>query len=143
MPLAPRDELQALTRLDADLLALAVTPVARPSLGPRLDSLQPQIGQSWPGLALIAELLMLDGGRQNAMMIDRLAPPAPLVALGLIRVEGATPHQVIRPALKLIRAMLGRDDERISLALPQAGRSGPVPSAALAGQMPKGGHHGR
>ena len=111
LPLAPREALQALTRLDVDLMALALAPVARPSLGPRLHSLQPQIGLSWPGLALVEELLMLEGGRQIAMMIDRLAPTAPLVALGLIRVEGPTPHQVIRPAPRLIQAMLGRDAE--------------------------------
>ena len=111
LALAPRDALQGLTRLDVDLLALALAPVARPGLGPRLQSLQPHLGQCWPGLAVIEELLMLEGGSQIGVMIDRLRPTAPLCALGLIKVEGATPSQIIRPAPRLIQAMLGRDAE--------------------------------
>ena len=111
LPLAPRESLEALTRLDVDLMALALAPVGRPSLGPRFHSLQPQLGQPWPGLALIEELLMLDGGHQIGMMVNRLAPTSPLVSLGLIRVENVTPHQIIRPAPRLVHAMLGRDAE--------------------------------
>jgi hypothetical protein len=112
LALAPQDGgLEALTRLDLDLMALALAPVARPALGPRLQSLQPHLGQCWPGLPLIEEVLMLEGGRQITMMIDRLRATAPLSALGLVRVEGATPSQIIRPTPRLVQAMLGRDAE--------------------------------
>ncbi|WP_309663776.1 ATP-binding protein [Tabrizicola sp.] len=109
--MAPREALDPLTRHDLDLMALALAPVARPSLGPRFQSLQPQLGQPWPGLALIEDLLILNGGAQIALMVDRLRPTAPLVALGFLRVEGATPNQTIRPAPRLIQVMLGRDAE--------------------------------
>ncbi|WP_096785437.1 ATP-binding protein [Rhodobacter sp. CZR27] len=111
LALAPREDLAALTRLDVDLMALALAPVARPALGPRLWSLQPQAGSCWPSLPLIEDLLMLDGGGQIALLVDRLRPTAPLSALGLIRVEGATPAQTVRPAPRLIQTMLGRDAE--------------------------------
>lgn len=107
----PPGALAPLNRLDLDLMALALAPVARPALGPRFLSLQPQAGTAWPGLPLVQELLMLADGAEVGLLFERLHPAAPLVALGLIRVEGMTPSQVLRPGPQLIRALLHRDPE--------------------------------
>ncbi len=106
-----REVLDGLVSLDFDLMALALAPVARPALAPRLQSLQPQIAQSWPGLPLLQEMLMLDGAEDIGRLIQRLTPTAPMVAADMIRVEGKTPNQIIRPGPGLIRAMLARDPE--------------------------------
>jgi hypothetical protein len=108
---ASAEVLDQLTRLDIDLLALALAPVARPALAPRIQSLQPQIGTAWPGLPLVQEMLMLDEAQEMALLFDRLAPTSPLVASGLLRLEGATPYQTLRPGPRVIQAMLGRDAE--------------------------------
>ncbi|WP_299302801.1 ATP-binding protein [uncultured Litoreibacter sp.] len=100
-----------LTTLDVDLMSLALAPVANPALGPRIQSLQPQLASPWPGLPLIQELLMLDGGADLGLLFSSLTPTSTLVASGLIRVEGHTPQQMIRPGPALIRTMLGRDPE--------------------------------
>lgn len=107
----PRAILDGLEPLDFDLMALALSPVARPALAPRLQSLQPQVGQSWPGLPLLQEMLMLDGAEDVGRLISRLTATSPLVASDMIRVEGKTPNQTIRPGPTLIRAMLSRDPE--------------------------------
>lgn len=115
--------LASLTRLDLDLMLLALAPIARPALAPRLHSLQPQVGGAWPSLGLVQELLMLDAPDEAAALFERLAPSAPLVAAGLVRVEGAAPYTTIRASAPLARALLGRD---IELA--------PPPGATLARQ---------
>lgn len=107
----PKDVLDKLQALDFDLMALALSPVARPSLAPRLQSLQPQIAQSWPGLPLLQEMLMIDGAQDVARLVARLTATSPPVDAGMLRVEGKTPNQVIRPGPALIRAMLARDPE--------------------------------
>lgn len=104
-------ELEGITRLDIDLMALALAPVAWPAIGPRIQSLQPQLSSPWPGLALVQELLMLTDAGDVALLFQRLMSTSPIVRLGLIRVEGATPSQIIRPTPLLIRAILGRDPE--------------------------------
>lgn len=106
-----RAVLDQLKRLDIDLLALALAPVARPALAPRIQSLQPQIGCPWPSLPLVQEMLMLDGAQEITLLFERLAPSAPLVASGLLRVEGVTPSQTLRPGPRVIRAMLAREAE--------------------------------
>jgi hypothetical protein len=111
LSLAPKAALERLGPLDLDLLALALAAIARPSLGVRIQSLQPQNPQAWPGLPLIEEVLMLDGAAAICQLVARLSPASPLVALGLLRVEGATPHQVIRPTPRVIPALLGREAE--------------------------------
>lgn len=103
--------LSDLTRIDLDLLALVLAPVARPAFGPRLHSLQPQTGGAWPSLALIEELLMLQQPGDLALLVDRISPGAPLVRLDLIRVEGSTPNQTLRASPSLIRSVLDRDPE--------------------------------
>lgn len=105
------DILEQLTPQDIDLMAFALAPVARPAFAPRIQSLQPQLGIPWPGLALIQELLMLETSDDIATLIARLTPTAPLVASGLLKVEGVTPSQYLRPGPTLIRNMLGRDPE--------------------------------
>jgi hypothetical protein len=100
-----------ITRLDLDLLTLTLAAVARPAMGPRLHSLQPQVGGAWPSLALIEELLMLNQPGDLNLLIDRISTGAPLVRLDLIRVEGSTPNQILRPSPSLIRAVLDRDPE--------------------------------
>lgn len=106
-----KEALNQLTRLDLDLMALVLSPVARPAYGPRIQSLQPQQAVAWPGIALVQELLMLNEVGDVDMLFDRLHPTAPAVAMGLIRVEGATPNQTLKPGPQLIRAVLGRDPE--------------------------------
>ncbi len=103
--------LDALTRLDLDLMALALAPVAQPSFAPRLHSLQPQVNGAWPSLPLMQDVLMLSEAEDVRLFFDRLAPTSPLVAADLIRVEGASPYQTVRPGPKLIRALLNRDAE--------------------------------
>ncbi|SFT86757.1 ATP-binding protein [Sedimentitalea nanhaiensis] len=109
--IAPRDALDELKQIDLDLLALAVAPVARPALGPRIHSLQPQIGGAFPGLPLVQEMLMLKAAGDVDLLFQRLSPTAPMVAAGLLRVEGSTPYQVLRPGARVIRAILNRDAE--------------------------------
>lgn len=106
-----RGMLDEMKQIDLDLLALALAPVARPALAPRLHSLQPQVGSAFAGLPLVQELLMLNGAADVALLFQRLAPTAPLVASGMLRVEGATPYQVLRPGARVIRAILDRDAE--------------------------------
>lgn len=108
---APAEILDQLKRIDIDLIALALAPVARPALGPRLQSLQPHIGTAWPGLPLLHEMLMLDGAEEVGLLSERLSPAAPLVISGLLKVEGATPYQTLRPGTRVIRAILNRDAE--------------------------------
>jgi len=105
------DLLDKLTRLDIDILALALSPAARPALAPRLHALQPHIGNAWPSLPLLQELLMLQEAGDVDLLFARLSPAAPLVAGGLIRIEGETPYQIIRPTPQIIRALLARDAE--------------------------------
>lgn len=109
--IAPRDALDELKQIDLDLLALAVAPVARPALGPRIHSLQPQVGGAFPGLPLVQEMLMLKAAGDVDLLFQRLSPTAPMVAAGLLRVEGSTPYQVLRPGARVIRAILNRDAE--------------------------------
>lgn len=108
---ASREILDQLKRLDIDLIALVLAPVAHPALAPRIQSLQPQIGSPWMGLPLVQELLMLEGEQEMGLLFERLSPTSPLIASGLIRVEGATPYQTLRPGPRVIRALLARDAE--------------------------------
>ncbi len=107
----PKEALQSLLRIDLDILAIALAPVAQPMLAPRLHSLQPHIGSAWVSLPLMQELMMLESGGHIALMIERISASSPLVALGFLRVEGNTPYQTLRPTAQLIRACLGRDAE--------------------------------
>ncbi|WP_238366286.1 ATP-binding protein [Mesobacterium pallidum] len=105
------DALATLTRLDLDLMILALAPMAAPALGPRLQSLQPQLASPWPGVALVQELLMLGTGAEVGLMFDRLHATAPAVRLGLLKIEGISPNPQLRPGPALIRALLHRDTE--------------------------------
>ncbi|MEM6635159.1 MAG: ATP-binding protein [Pseudomonadota bacterium] len=107
----PAVSLEQLTRLDLDILSLALAPVARPVLAPRIHALQPQMGTAWPGVPLAQELLMLDGAADMAVFFAALAPTSALVGSGLLRVEGESPYQILRPGPLPIRALLGRDPE--------------------------------
>jgi len=104
----PAKVLGGFVQLDLDLLALALLPEAQPALAPRLQSLQPQVGAPYPCLAVLQELLSLEGGEEVSRLFDRLDPTAPLVAGGLLRVEGEGAYQCIRPTLRATRAVLGR-----------------------------------
>lgn len=95
-------------QIDLDLLALALAPDARPSLGPRIQSLQPQVSAPWPTLALAQEVLMLDDGAEIACLYERLEPTAPLIASGLLRIVGEGPYQMIRATPSVQRAILTR-----------------------------------
>lgn len=109
--MVPATDLSQLGPVDLDLMALALAPVARPAFAPRIQSLQPQIAQPWPGLALVQELLMLETSDEIADLIQRLTPTAPLVRSGLLKIQGNTPLQTLRPGPILIRLMLARDPE--------------------------------
>ena len=106
--LAPAEQLDRFVQLDLDILALALAADARPSLAPRIQSLQPQIGSPRPSLALLQELLMLDGGDEVATLYDRLGPTAPLASSGLVRVSGESAYQTVRAPSGVARALLAR-----------------------------------
>lgn len=103
--------LSTMKRIDIDLLSLALAPVARPALGARIHSLQPQAGSAWPSLPLVQEMLMLDGAEDVGLLFERLSPTSQLVSSGMLRVEGVTPYQLLRPGPMVIRALLNRDAE--------------------------------
>lgn len=100
--------LSRFVQIDLDILALALAPEARPSLAPRIHSLQPQIGEPQPSLALIQEMLMLDHGDEIAALFERLEPAAPLVSAGLVRVGGKGAYQTISASPRVAKALLGR-----------------------------------
>ncbi len=106
--LVPQSTLQYFVQLDLDILALALAPEARPALAPRIQSLQPQISDPHPGLALLQELLVLETGHEVAALYDRLEPLAPLSASGLIRVTGNGAFQKVSVVPAMARALLGR-----------------------------------
>lgn len=100
--------LQSFVHLDLDILALALASDARPSFAPRIQSLQPQIPDPHPSLALLQELLMLDDGHEVASLYDRLEPVAPLCSSGLIKITGKGAYQKITTAPMVARVLLGR-----------------------------------
>lgn len=106
--LVPDAVLKQFVQLDLDILAMALAPEARPSFAPRMQSLQPQIAEPHPSLALLQELLMLDDGYEVASLYDRLEPSAPLSSSGLIRVTGKGAYQTISAAPAAARVLLGR-----------------------------------
>jgi hypothetical protein len=109
--IAPDPLLEKFVHLDLDILALALAGEARPALAPRIHSLQPHIGDPMPSLALVQELLMLDGGNEVAALFDRLDPSAPLIAGGLVRVSGKGAYQTLAPVPLLARTLLGRSTD--------------------------------
>lgn len=100
--------LEQFVQLDLDILAMALAPEARPSFAPRIQSLQPQIADSHPSLALLQELLMLDDGHEVASLYDRLEPSAPLSSSGLIRIAGKGAYQNVSATPTVARLLLGR-----------------------------------
>lgn len=106
--LVPERLLRQFVQLDLDILVMALAPDARPSLAPRIQSLQPQIADPRPSLALLQELLMLDSGHEVASLYDRLDPSAPLASSGLIRITGTGAYQKIHAAPSAARLLLGR-----------------------------------
>ena len=109
--IAGREVLDALKRIDLDLMAMALAPVAQPGFATRIHSLQPQVSGAWPSLPLLHDVLMLSDPEDLRLLFERLAPTSPLVSADLIRVEGASPYEILRPGPRLIRAMLERDAE--------------------------------
>ena len=95
-------------QLDLDILALALAADARPALGPRIQSLQPQVSSPYPSLALVQEMLMLDDGAEVSALYDRLEPTSPLVSSGLVRVSGNGPYQIVQASAAAQRAVLTR-----------------------------------
>jgi hypothetical protein len=109
--IAPDPLLEKFVHLDLDILALALAGEARPALAPRIHSLQPHIGDPMPSLALVQELLMLDGGDEVAALFERLDPSAPLIAGGLVRVSGKGAYQTLAAVPLLARTLLGRSTD--------------------------------
>ena len=99
--------LERFVQLDLDILAIALSPEARPSIAPRLQSLQPHVGEPHPTLALLQELLMLNGGDEVAALYERLAPHAPLIAAELVRVGGKGAYQIVSTTPLAGMALLG------------------------------------
>ncbi len=106
--LVPVTTLKRFVQLDLDIFALALAPAARPSFAPRIQSLQPQIADPHPSLALLQEFLMLDDGHEVGSLYDRLEPSAPLTSSGLIRVSGKGAYQTVCASPAAARALLGR-----------------------------------
>lgn len=104
----PAEALDHFVQLDLDLLALALAVDARPAFGPRIQSLQPQVGSPHPCLALAQDLLMLDDSHEVAALFQRLEPTAPLVATGLVQVTGTGPYQTVRATPLAQRTLLRR-----------------------------------
>lgn len=104
-------QLERFVQLDLDILTLALASDARPALGPRIQSLQPQVNTPYPSLALLQELLMLDDSAEVSTLYERLDPDAPLIASGLVRVNGEGPYQVIRATPVAQLAALNRATE--------------------------------
>ncbi|MEM7505596.1 MAG: ATP-binding protein [Pseudomonadota bacterium] len=102
------DLLVSFLQLDLDLLALALAPEARPNLGPRIQSLQPQVNLPNPSIALLQELLMLDESPEISALFERLEPTAPLVAAGLVRIAGEGAYQVLQATALAQRTVLRR-----------------------------------
>ncbi len=100
--------LKQFVQLDLDILVMALAPEARPSFAPRIQSLQPQIAEPHPSLALLQELLMLDDGHEIASLYDRLDHSAPLLSSGLIRITGKGAYQKINAAPSVARVLLDR-----------------------------------
>ncbi|MGB3336091.1 MAG: ATP-binding protein [Devosia sp.] len=105
------DAADEVIKLDVDILAVALAGEAVPAFAPRLQSLQPHIGTQWPSLALLQELLMLEEPDETEMLLARLTPHAPLVASGVLRIEGDGAYQSIRPGAGTGLALLGRSIE--------------------------------
>jgi energy-coupling factor transporter ATP-binding protein EcfA2 len=106
--LVPESLLEDFVQLDLDILACTLAAEARPALAPRFQSLQPQINEPKPSLALLQELLMLDDGHEVASLYDRLEPAAPLAASGLVRLTGNGAYQCVSPAPIVTRTLLDR-----------------------------------
>lgn len=100
--------LECFMQLDLDLLAMALAVDARPSLGPRIQSLQPQVSSPYPCLALLQELLLLDESAEIAALYARLDPSAPLIAAGLLQVSGEGPYQQLKASALAQRIVLNR-----------------------------------
>ena len=80
-------------------------------LAGRLHSLQPQVGGPHPSIGLLQELLMLETEAELSELYARLAPDAPLVVHGLVRVSGEGAYQTVRPGPVVAQAALGRSTE--------------------------------
>lgn len=106
--LIDRDLAADLIKLDIDILAVVLAGEAIPAFAPRIQSLQPHLASPWPSLALLQELLMLEDPLESEVLIARLAPHAPLVASGAIRIEGEGAYQIVRPGAGTGLAILGR-----------------------------------
>jgi len=85
-----------LSTLELDALAFAIAPEARPRLGWLLQTLQPGL-PPYPTLALLQDLLALEGGAEVSALYGCLAEDAPLRRELLVRIESGDPMKPIRP----------------------------------------------
>ena len=113
-------QLEKITVLDLDILAAVLAPFANPTLGPRLQALQPFLNLPYPALPLVQELLMLDSAAEIAELMAHLAPTAPLIAGNIVRLEQQGEYLVLKPSAQTVRAILNRPAEL-----------GPPPGASL------------
>jgi hypothetical protein len=101
--------LKEISSIDLDLLALALAPESMPALAWRLQALQGHLVTPYPSLALVQELLLLDTSEDIDRLLMRLTPDAPLIAAGLLSIEGSGVWQTLTPGPGVARAVLGRD----------------------------------
>ena len=112
----------SLGRLECDLLACVLAPVAEPRLGYLYQGLQIGAAQPYATPALIQELLALDVGG-SALLYQALSGDAPLRREQWLQLESLDPFQPIRPSDALIARVLRRPagDAKIPGARPVVG----------------------
>ena len=99
----------SLSSLELDALALAIAPEARPRLGWLLQMLQP--GQPpYPTLALLQDLLALEGGAEISALYACLAEDAPLRRELLLRIDSVDPMKPIRPGYGVTARLMAWPD---------------------------------
>ncbi len=96
--------------MDYDVLAFAIAVEAKPRLGWLFQALQPGVAQPYPTLALLQDLLALEGGAEIAALYASLGDDGPLRTERLLRIDGGEPLQPIRPAPGVTARLLGWPD---------------------------------
>jgi hypothetical protein len=99
-----------LSSMECDVLALVLAAEARPRLGWLMQSLQPGANHAYPTLALIQDMLALEGNAEVAALYACLGADSILQTARLIQVEGSDPLTPIRPGAGVSARLLGWPD---------------------------------
>jgi hypothetical protein len=97
---------QEWTPLAYDLMALAVAPEVEPRIGWLYQQLQPGSPSTYPGVALVRELLALDE-TETSNFYQLLNEESPLRRAHLVRLEGQGPQQVLVPCQGRAAQLMG------------------------------------